>query len=43
YEHWIVRPEDLSRVNLAFFVVNGIISFGLLAVGAVQIAVGTWK
>ncbi len=32
YEHWLVRPNDLSRVNLAFFQVNSIISVGLLAV-----------
>ncbi|HMO36836.1 MAG TPA: UbiA-like polyprenyltransferase, partial [Gemmatales bacterium] len=30
YEHAIVRPDDLSRVNLAFFYVNSIISIGLL-------------
>jgi 4-hydroxybenzoate polyprenyltransferase len=30
YEHWLVRPTDLSRVNLAFFYVNAIISLGLL-------------
>lgn len=29
YEHWLVRPDDLSRVNDAFFVVNVIISLGL--------------
>jgi 4-hydroxybenzoate polyprenyltransferase len=40
YEHWLVRPDDLSRVNQAFFQVNGIISFGLLAVVIVQLAVG---
>ena len=33
YEHWLVRPTDLSRVNLAFFHVNAVISLGLLAVG----------
>lgn len=32
YEHSLVRPDDLSRVNLAFFNVNTIISVGLLAV-----------
>ncbi len=32
YEHWLVRPNDLTRVNLAFFQVNSIISVGLLAV-----------
>lgn len=33
YEHWLVRPDDLSRVNAAFFHVNWIISVGLLLVG----------
>jgi len=32
YEHALVRPDDLSRVNVAFFYVNAVISFGLLAV-----------
>jgi 4-hydroxybenzoate polyprenyltransferase len=31
YEHWIVRPDDLSRVNTAFFTVNGAVSLLLLA------------
>jgi len=31
YEHSIVRPDDLSRVNAAFFNVNGIISVALMA------------
>jgi 4-hydroxybenzoate polyprenyltransferase len=26
YEHWIVKPNDLSRVNAAFFNVNGLVS-----------------
>jgi 4-hydroxybenzoate polyprenyltransferase len=26
YEHAIVRPNDLSRMNAAFFTLNGIIS-----------------
>jgi 4-hydroxybenzoate polyprenyltransferase len=30
YEHWLVRPDDLSRVNQAFFTVNAVISLGLL-------------
>ena len=30
YEHSIVRPDDLSKVNVAFFNVNGIISIGLM-------------
>jgi 4-hydroxybenzoate polyprenyltransferase len=39
YEHWLVRPDDLTRVNKAFFQVNGIISMGLLALVLVQLAV----
>lgn len=37
YEHAIVRPEDLTRVNLAFFQVNVAISLGLLAVGVADL------
>ncbi|MGH8960527.1 MAG: menaquinone biosynthesis prenyltransferase MqnP [Jatrophihabitantaceae bacterium] len=29
YEHAIVRPDDLSRVNRAFFTANGVIGIGL--------------
>ena len=29
YEHRIVRPDDLSRVNRAFFTANGVIGIGL--------------
>jgi len=29
YEHSIVSPEDLSRVNVAFFTLNGWVSLGL--------------
>jgi 4-hydroxybenzoate polyprenyltransferase len=39
YEHWLVRPDDLTRVNQAFFQVNGIISVGLLVVVVLQLAV----
>lgn len=38
YEHWLVRPDDLSRINQAFFQVNGIISVGLFVVVLVQLA-----
>ena len=31
YEHWLVRPGDLSKVNAAFFSVNGSISLILAA------------
>ncbi len=41
YEHWLVRPDDLSRVNRAFFNVNGIISIGLFLVVLAQIAVSS--
>ncbi|MBA3314632.1 MAG: UbiA family prenyltransferase, partial [Planctomycetaceae bacterium] len=37
FEHLIVRPNDLSRVNVAFFQVNAIISLGLLALGAADL------
>jgi 4-hydroxybenzoate polyprenyltransferase len=36
YEHWLVRPDDLTRVNVAFFNVNAVISVGLLALGLVD-------
>jgi len=36
YEHWLVRPDDLSRVNQAFFHVNAVISVGLLLVALVD-------
>jgi 4-hydroxybenzoate polyprenyltransferase len=39
YEHWLVRPDDLSRVNQAFLQVNGVISVGLFAVVLLQLAV----
>jgi 4-hydroxybenzoate polyprenyltransferase len=37
YEHWLVRPDDLTRVNVAFFNVNAIISLGLFVVGVVDV------
>lgn len=40
YEHSLVRPDDLSRVNLAFFHVNAIISLGLLAMGVLDLLLG---
>lgn len=33
YEHTIVRPDDLSRLNQAFFHVNAVVGLGLLGVG----------
>ena len=37
YEHWLVRPHDLHRINLAFFNVNAIISFGILVLGCLDV------
>ena len=37
YEHLLVRPDDLTRLNLAFFHVNVVISLGLLAVGVADL------
>ncbi|MBI4378010.1 MAG: UbiA family prenyltransferase [Nitrospinae bacterium] len=37
YEHSIVKPDDLSKVNIAFFNVNGIISIGLMVITIMDI------
>ncbi len=37
FEHALVRPDDLSRVNVAFFQVNVVISVGLLVVGVIDL------
>jgi 4-hydroxybenzoate polyprenyltransferase len=37
YEHALVRPDDLTRVNAAFFNVNVIISIGLFVVGTLDL------
>ncbi|MBX6315983.1 MAG: UbiA family prenyltransferase [Isosphaeraceae bacterium] len=39
YEHSLVRPDDLTRVNIAFFQVNIGISLGLLAIGLTDLLV----
>ena len=39
YEHWLVRPDDLTRVNRAFFKVNAVVSVGLLVIGVVDVVV----
>jgi 4-hydroxybenzoate polyprenyltransferase len=43
YEHSLVRPDDLTRVNQAFFNVNIIISVGMLVVLLVEIALDRWS
>lgn len=40
YEHWIVRPDDLTRVNVAFFRVNSIVSVGLFLVCSLDLILG---
>jgi 4-hydroxybenzoate polyprenyltransferase len=40
YEHWLVRPDDLTRVNVAFFQVNAVISVGLFCIGAIDVWLG---
>ena len=37
WEHSLVRPDDLDRVNTAFFNANALISAGLLIAGAVDV------
>jgi 4-hydroxybenzoate polyprenyltransferase len=37
YEHLLVRPDDLTRLNVAFFNINAVISIGLLIVGAIDL------
>lgn len=39
YEHSIVRPDDLTRVNIAFFNINALISIGLFGVVAIDVFV----
>ena len=39
YEHWLVRPDDLTRVNIAFFNVNAVVSMGLLIAVAIDVVV----
>jgi 4-hydroxybenzoate polyprenyltransferase len=38
-EHVLVRPTDLTRLNVAFFQVNIVISLGLLAVGMADLLI----
>ena len=39
YEHSLVRPNDLGRVNAAFFNVNAIVSIGLFVLTAIDLLV----
>jgi 4-hydroxybenzoate polyprenyltransferase len=40
YEHWIVRPNDLSRLDKAFFDLNGWISLAYLALTITDVGIG---
>ena len=37
YEHSLVKPDDLSRVNVAFFTVNGFIGIAYFAGMAIEV------
>ena len=37
YQHWVVRPGDLSRLDAAFFQANGVLSVWLFAATAVDV------
>lgn len=37
YQHWLVRPNDLSRLNAAFFTANGALAVWLFAATAVDV------
>ena len=39
YEHSLVKPNDLTRVNVAFFNVNAIVSIGLLLVVSIDLLI----
>lgn len=40
YEHYLVSPKDLTRVNQAFFNINAIVSLGLLLLVLLQLYFG---
>ncbi len=39
YQHWIVRPNDLSRLDAAFFQANGLLGVWLFALTAIDILI----
>ncbi|HYK87355.1 MAG TPA: hypothetical protein VE398_01200 [Acidobacteriota bacterium] len=43
YEHSLVRPSDLSRVNAAFFTVNGWISVLLFVTTSLDLLWGRFR
>jgi 4-hydroxybenzoate polyprenyltransferase len=44
YEHAIVKPDDLSRVNRAFFTANGFVGIALFVFGVADLLIrhGLW-
>jgi 4-hydroxybenzoate polyprenyltransferase len=40
YQHSLVRPDDLSRVNLAFFTTNGVASVLFLGFVLLELLLG---
>ncbi len=37
YQHWVVRPGDLSRLNAAFFLANGLLATWLFVTTAIDV------
>lgn len=37
YQHWVVRPNDLSRLNAAFFLANGLLATWLFVATAIDV------
>ncbi|RAV18527.1 UbiA-like polyprenyltransferase [Paenibacillus contaminans] len=42
YEHWIVSPNDLSRLQTAFFTMNGVLSIVVFAFTLIDLVVQRW-
>jgi 4-hydroxybenzoate polyprenyltransferase len=40
WQHWIVRPGDLTRLNAAFFSANGVLSVWLFVATTVDVLTG---
>jgi 4-hydroxybenzoate polyprenyltransferase len=40
WEHLLVRPDDLTRVNVAFFHINAVVSLGLFAIVTLDLIAG---
>jgi 4-hydroxybenzoate polyprenyltransferase len=39
WQHWVVRPDDLSRLDAAFFTANGVLAVWLFATTAIDVAI----